>query len=147
MIKITNLLFQWNKIWRVEKNRFINALRLRCPVCGEKSMFENSELLSLKQFGVVKECCDHCGSNLKPETGFYFGAAYVNWALTVAMWVSVLIALMSFNAWGWIEFGFLTHPTLFLSTGFILTVILFPYIFKLSRSIWAALFVKQSSQQ
>jgi len=131
----------------MKKNRLSNALRLRCPVCGEKSMFVNPEPLALKQFGVVKESCDHCGSNLKPETGFYFGAAYVNWALTVAMWVSVLVALMSFNAWDWIEFGFLTHPTLFLTTGFILTVILFPYIFKVSRSIWAALFVKPYSQQ
>lgn len=125
-------------------NRFYNAIRLKCPVCGESSMFINANMYSFDKLGQVKDSCECCGANLKPETGFYFGAAYVNWALTVALWISVLVALKSFNAWGWIEFGFLTHPKVFLITGFLLTILLFPYIFKLSRSMWAAFFVKSA---
>ena len=32
--------------------------------------------------------CPVCGENFKREPGFYFGAAYVNYAMTVALWVS-----------------------------------------------------------
>ena len=134
--------YSWDIYNMKKSSRFYNAIALKCPVCGESSMFVNPKIYSLHQLGQVKETCDHCGANLKPETGFYFGAAYVNWALTVALWVSVLVALKTFHSWGWIEFGFLTHPKVFLVTGFTLTVVLFPYIFKLSRSVWASFFVK-----
>ena len=124
-----------------KNNRFRNAIMLKCPVCGQCSMFENPKTFTLHKIGNVKTHCEVCQCNLKPETGFYFGAAYVNWALTVALWVSVLVALKTFNFLGWIEFGFLTNPVMFLTTGFIFTLILFPYVFRLSRSIWAAFFV------
>ena len=39
------------------------------------------------------------------EPGFYFGAAYVSYALTVALWVAVLVAMMAFDAWGWMDLG------------------------------------------
>ena len=96
--------------------------------------------------GKTKDYCDHCGVNLKPETGFYFGAAYVSWGLTVALWISVLVALKILDAIGLIKFGFLTHPVLFLSTGMIATAVLFPYLFRLSRSVWAHMFIKPSAK-
>jgi hypothetical protein len=126
----------------MSESKVIRAIQLKCPCCGEVSMFENPRTYTFQKMGNVKSHCSHCGANLKPETGFYFGAAYVNWALTVALWVSVLVALKVFDAFGWIQFGFLTHPVTFLTTGVAMTIILFPYIFRLSRSMWAAMFVK-----
>ena len=128
-------------------NRFRYAISFKCPVCGKSSIFENPKTYAIRKLGSVKPHCEHCKANLKPETGFYFGAAYVNWALTVALWISVLVALKTFDLLGWIEFGFLTHPETFLTTGFILTIVLFPVIFRLSRSIWAAFFVFENSDQ
>jgi len=93
--------------------------------------------------GKMYSTCPVCSTNLVPETGFYFGAAYVSWALTVALWVSVLVALKVLDALGWIAFGFLTHPVTFLSVGMIATLVAFPYMFRLSRSIWAHMFVKK----
>jgi hypothetical protein len=87
--------------------------------------------------------CPVCHASLVPETGFYFGAAYVSWGLTVALWVSVLIALKVLDAIGWIEFGFLTHPITFLVTGMVATLVFFPYLFRLSRSVWAHMFIKK----
>lgn len=108
-------------------------------------MFENPTIYTWQNMGQVKDHCDKCGVKLKPEIGFYFGAAYVSWALTVALWVSILVALKTFDAWGLITFGFLTHPTTFLLTGFISTIVLFPYLFRLSRSIWAHMFIKAAA--
>lgn len=123
-------------------SRFVSMMALKCPHCQEASLYENPNTYSLQKLGVNKKKCDVCGTDLQPEPGFYFGAAYVSWALTVATWVSVLVALKVFDAWGLIEFGFLTHPTTFLVTGILVSLVLFPYSFRLSRSIWAYFFIK-----
>ncbi len=76
------------------------------------------------------------------EPGFYFGASYVSYALTVALWVAVVVALLTFDAIGLIEYGFLTHPVTFLGTGITLLLLLVPIIFRVSRSIWLAVFIE-----
>lgn len=119
----------------------------KCPVCGEGHLFENESLYTFNKLGQVKKECSICGADFNPEPGFYFGAAYVSWGLTVALWVSVLVALKTFDWWGWIEFGFLTHPLTFLLTGFSISIILFPYMFQLSRSMWASWFVKAKQEE
>ena len=102
----------------------------------------NESAISFNRLGQVKSACSECGTNFNPEPGFYFGAAYVSWGLTVAMWVAILVALKVLDALGVIEFGFLTHPKTFLLTGIAFTIVLFPVLFKLSRSIWATSFIK-----
>ena len=78
-------------------------------------------------------------------TGFCFGAAYVSDALTVALWIAVLVALMCFDVWGWMEFGMFTHPGNFLTTGITLLVVLMPVLYRLSRSLWIAMFTKSDA--
>jgi hypothetical protein len=124
-----------------EKSRFVAMLSHDCPVCRQSSIYVNSKVYTWVNLGSMHQECPVCHTNLVPETGFYFGAAYVSWALTVALWVSVLVGLKVFDALGWIEFGFLTHPITFLSTGAIVTLLVFPYLFRLSRSIWAYMFI------
>jgi hypothetical protein len=124
-----------------ERGSFGAMLRLECPVCKQSSLYKNPRVYTFIEIGEMHKECPVCHTNLVPETGFYFGAAYVSWALTVALWVSVLVALKVLDALGWIEFGFLTHPVTFLATGLGATVILFPYLFRVSRSIWAYMFI------
>ena len=102
----------------------------------------NESILSFNKLGQVKSECVECGTNFNPEPGFYFGAAYVSWGLTVTMWLAILLVLKTLDALGILEFGFLTHPKTFLITGATFTVLLFPLLFKLSRSIWATSFIK-----
>lgn len=105
-------------------------------------MFVKEGIYTWTNMGEVKEKCGTCGVNLKPETGFYFGAAYVSWGLTVALWVTILVALKVLDSIGLIEFGFLTHPVTFLTTGILATIVLFPYLLRFSRSMWAHFFIK-----
>lgn len=114
----------------------------KCPGCRSTSMYANPKVYTWKNLGEMNKNCEVCGINFTPETGFYFGAAYVNWALTVTLWVSVLIALKTLDFLSLIEFGFLTHPKTFLITGLVVTAILFPYIYRVSRSIWAHIHIK-----
>ncbi len=87
-----------------------------------------------------------CGADFQREPGFYFGAAYVSYALTVALWVSVLVALYTFDALGWITFGFFSHVTLFLGTGVTLLVLLLPPLYRLSRSIWLHMMTRRTDE-
>lgn len=118
------------------------VVKMKCPHCGKGHLFVNESAFSFNKLGQVKSECSECGTNFNPEPGFYFGAAYVSWGLTVAMWVAILVALKTLDAIGVLEFGFLTHPKTFLLTGIGFTIVLFPLLFKLSRSIWATSFIK-----
>jgi uncharacterized protein (DUF983 family) len=122
------------------------TLTFQCPACRKASIYENPDLFTLSNMSKNKKHCSHCGTDLQPEPGFYFGAAYVSWALTVATWVSVLVALQCFNAWGWMQFSFLENPGTFLWSGIGTSIVLFPYSFRLSRSIWAHFFIKYTGE-
>lgn len=114
----------------------------KCPKCHEGDLFEVRNAYKLKSLTKMNKNCPHCGENFQPEPGFYFGAAYVSYALTVALWVAVIVALITFDALGWIEYGFLTHPATSLVTGIVLLLLLLPVLYRQSRAIWINFFVK-----
>ncbi len=84
----------------------------------------------------MPNACPVCGEDFLREPGFYFGAAYVSYGLTVALWVAVLVALVCFDWWGLLQFSFFEDVTLFLTTGISLLIALLPLIARLSRSMW-----------
>lgn len=95
----------------------------------------------------MKKVCGHCGESFTREPGFYFGAAYVSYALTVALWVAVLVALMTFDAIGLISFGFFDNPLTFIVSGVVTLVLLLPPLYRLSRSIWINFFVNYRGKE
>jgi len=108
-------------------------------------LFVKTNAYNLRHTAAMHSKCQACGEDFSREPGFYFGAAYVSYALTVALWVAVLVALMCFDAWGWMEFGMFTHPGTFLTTGTSLLVLLLPVLYRLSRSLWIAMFTKSDA--
>ena len=127
-----------------EKSGIVAMLRHECPSCKQTSIYKNPSVYTFVEIGAMHKVCPVCHTNLSPEIGFYFGAAYVSWGLTVALWISVLVVLKVLDAIGAIEFGFLTHPVTFLTSGAIATLVAFPYLFRVSRSIWAHMFIKKN---
>ncbi len=120
-------------------------LRNRCPKCGKGTLFVKPNAYDLRHTAAMHSACESCGEDFAREPGFYFGAAYVSYALTVALWIAVLVALMCFDAWGWMEFGMFTHPGTFLTKGITLLVVLMPVLYRLSRSLWIAMFTKSDA--
>ena len=118
-------------------------LRARCPKCREGKMFCEPNPYRLKTVNMMPNCCAVCKQKFIPEPGFYFGAAYVSYGLTVALWVAVWVALHTFGALGWIVFtGFLDQPEFFLLTGVCSLIVTLPPLWRLSRVIWIYLFVE-----
>jgi hypothetical protein len=65
-------------------------LHAKCPKCRQGDMFVHP-LTTLSKFMSMNVRCPHCQVGLEPEPGFYQGAMYVGYALTVAVTAFVFI--------------------------------------------------------
>ncbi len=82
--------------------------------------------------------CSHCGESLTREPGFYIGAMYVSYALSVGLTVAVYLGLVVA----------LDIPTNFaLGLLIFLFIILVPISFRLARLIWINIFVKYKKEK
>ena len=61
------------------------ALRLRCPRCGRSPLYA--------RYFRMHERCAACGLRYEREQGYFVGAIYINYAVTVAVAVSVVLVL------------------------------------------------------
>ncbi|ULQ51042.1 DUF983 domain-containing protein [Flavihumibacter fluvii] len=116
------------------------VLSNRCPRCREGNMFEAANPYTYGKVLKMNETCPVCGQPTEIEVGFYYGTAYVSYALTVAFSVATFIA------W-WVLIGFsLADGDLRVLywgiTNAVLMIVLQPVFMRLSRSIWISWFVK-----
>ena len=84
------------------------------------------------QFDQVNPKCTVCGQSFVPEPGFYQGAMYVSYALT--MMIGAVICIFAY---------FIENISVWLVAGVLLFVILalLPIISRLSRLIWLNFFI------
>jgi uncharacterized protein (DUF983 family) len=64
----------------------------KCPQCREGNIFPTS-LYSYRKLTAVNHHCGKCAANFNPEPDFYMGAMFVSYAFSVALVVTVLVAL------------------------------------------------------
>jgi hypothetical protein len=121
--------------------KIYSILTMTCPRCQEGELFIKKSAYS-KGMTEMHKRCPNCGEPFEREPGFYYGAAYVSYGLTVALWIAVLVALIVFDAIGLISFSFMENPILYLSIGIGLLLVLLPVLYRLSRAIWINFFVK-----
>ncbi len=120
------MLKKGTKLYSIFKNK--------CPQCQEAEMFHESNPYRLKQLTQMHQRCPKCGKNFVPEPGFYFGAAYVSYGLSVALGVAIFVALsVLFND---------LSAEVYLAAIVGAIVILMPLNYRLSRLIWINFFVK-----
>jgi hypothetical protein len=86
----------------------------------------------------MPEKCYVCGQLTEKEPGFYFGAAYVSYALTVALSVATFVAWYVLIGMG------LDDNRVFWRMGLnaLFLVVMQPWLMRLSRTIWLSFFVK-----
>ncbi|HTL80309.1 MAG TPA: DUF983 domain-containing protein [Bacteroidia bacterium] len=80
----------------------------------------------------MHERCSCCGQSYVPETGFYYGAMYVSYALGI---------IFTFIPAGILYFGFNADFKTLLITILSIYVLTYPLLFRLSRNIWLNIFV------
>lgn len=108
----------------------VNALQLKCPRCGKSYLFKNPNPYHIKTMFDMHRFCDNCNLDLENEPGYYFGAMYVSYAITVGM--IIVNELWMFPLWGWD-----ITPQILINA--LLILILFPLIMRYSRALYLAM--------
>ena len=112
-------------------SKLYSIATMTCPQCQESHMMVANPY-RFSTMGEVKNKCGVCGLDLKPEPGFYYGAMYVSYGLSVAIFVSIWASC----TWFFENVGVWTQISLVL----IALIGLGPYLYALSKVIWANIF-------
>jgi len=106
----------------------------KCPRCLEGDIYANKSSYDLKNITNMKHSCDKCDLDFEREPGYYYGAMYVSYALTIAMAVALFVAY------------FVLFPTFnsvtYIVALTIMLLVLAPWTFRTSRVIWLNFFIK-----
>lgn len=103
-----------------------------CPRCQKESMYLDSNFLHITKLLKMHEKCSHCGLKYQMEPSFFYGAMYVSYGLNVA--IGILAFIISFVL-------LKTTITQSLLAIFAALIILYPFVMRLSRSIYINMFV------
>ena len=111
-----------------KKSAWSAILDHKCPRCREGDIFKYSLWEKPTKFIETNKKCPHCDLIYEREPGFFFGAMYVSYALTMAIFLGSTFVLYFF-------FG---DPSL---TAYIATVVggvvlLTPVLFRYSRTLY-----------
>ncbi len=114
-----------------------STVKMKCPRCQEGDLFDDKNPYNPKTTLVMNETCSNCGLRFNIEAGFFYGAMYVSYALTVAISVAVYVTAHLFF-----------EPTVSQSliAIFIALLLMGPVVFRLSRALWLNLFVKYNPE-
>ncbi len=101
-----------------------------CPRCGEGKVFLSSNPYNLTKMLETNKYCPVCHLDFIPEIGFYWGATYMSYVITVAF--SGFTFLISTLLFGFMNSLSLTYVAV---NGFLL-FLLCPIFFRFSRILW-----------
>lgn len=108
-----------------------SILFFKCPECQQGDFFE-SHPYDLSAIGNVHTHCPNCGLKYSKEPGFYYGAMYVSYALGTGIFVGLYLIDYLFD----LQLSLVTFLIIMSSVMIVGT----PYLFHLSKIIWANLF-------
>lgn len=114
-------------------SKLYSILHLKCPRCHEGAIFKGGFSYRFSKITEMHDHCPKCNLKYEREPGFFYGAMYVSYALTVALWIAVAVAFFVLSEQ--------INPWLFMTVGISLLLLLLPGIYRLSRAIWLAMFV------
>lgn len=119
-------------------SKLYSIVNYKCPRCQEGEVFEDKNPYNLGKLFKMPEHCSHCGLRFQIEPSFFYGAMYVSYGLTVAVFVAVyLIMEMIYDP----------------SVGDIIIAIALsllvgsPIIFRMARIIWMNIFIKYAPEK
>ena len=114
----------------------ISILRNRCPNCTRGNFFIADNPFNLAKFDKMNSKCSHCNEDFERETGFYVGAMFASYAITIAYGVGLFLLLVLLFDCSVITFLIVFTITL---------IILLPWLYRTSRLFWINLFVRKKT--
>ncbi|WP_084840615.1 DUF983 domain-containing protein [Zunongwangia atlantica] len=114
--------------------KILSVFKNRCPNCEKGRIFQKeSEFVNIS-IPKMNNTCPSCKFKFMKETGFFYGAMYVSYALTVA------------EGFIWFILGYFILGLSLMTNFLIITSLAFllsKFNFKISRTIWIYIFYKQ----
>ena len=107
----------------------------KCPKCKNEKIFNKKGNLLLFRIPKMNSKCNNCGFLFDKESGFFFGAMFVSYALIVAEAVALFVILHVFLD--------LTYLITFISIVALITLI-GTVNYRLARVIWIYLFYSEN---
>lgn len=118
------------------KSAVYSITRNKCPRCHQGDFFLEKNPYKLSRFDKMYKRCSVCNEDFERETGYYYGAMYLSYGITVVFGVlvfTVMCALLNFDS------------TTFLIVFAILQISLMPIFYRVSRLSWINIFVKYNA--
>lgn len=113
-------------------SKLYSIFRYKCPHCQEGEFFADRNPYHLRHAGALLEHCPVCRRKYEPEPGFYYGGMYVAYALAVATFAITYTAMLVL---------FPAAPLWLNAVVVIVAIVgLAPWVYALSKIIWANLF-------
>ncbi len=116
-----------------KNTKLYSILNNKCPKCHESDFFIEKNPYKLKTFDKMYDHCHNCGESFNKEIGFYYGAMYVSYGLNIGVGLALFLLMILL-----LKLSIIVY----LVTFFIVVVITFPLMMRISRLIWVNLFVK-----
>ncbi len=118
--------------------KFYSIVNFRCPRCQEGEVFEEKNPYKLGKLFTMHENCPHCELRYEVEPSFFYGAMYVSYGYSVALFVATYIIM------NWIYEPSITDIIIALA---LVVLVLSPLVLRLSRITWLNLFVKYNPEK
>lgn len=118
--------------------KFYSIVNFRCPRCHEGAVFEEKNPYKLGKLFKMHENCPHCQLRYEVEPSFFYGAMYVSYGYTVALFVATYIIM------NWIYEPSISDIVIVLA---IAVLLLSPLVLRLSRITWLNMFVKYNPEK
>ncbi|RKS02412.1 DUF983 domain-containing protein [Flavobacterium sp. 102] len=113
-----------------------HIFRNECPNCHKGKVFADKSFFFSFGFPKMHEHCSHCNFKFEKEPGYFFGAMFVNYGLTVGQGIiTYLIASQFFDE---------TFDLRIIPIIGVVIVLLSCFNIRLSRMIWIYMFKNYS---
>lgn len=77
-------------------NTLLHILKNECPYCHKGKVFKEKNIYFKIGLPKMNKFCPHCNAKFEKEPGFFFGAMYVNYGLTVAQAIATYVIAQQF---------------------------------------------------
>jgi uncharacterized protein (DUF983 family) len=114
-------------------SKLYSILFNKCPRCHEGDFIREKNMLKLHKAFQMHDYCSKCNLKYMMEPSFYYGAMYINYALTVGISVATFLIVTLF-----LDFS-LVESFVPIVIALVLTA---PLTIRFSRIGWINLFVK-----
>ena len=110
-----------------EKKVLSAVLSGKCPRCRKGDVFTHGPF-KLSKFNSTHQNCPHCGLHYEVEPGFFFGAMYVSYAISVAIFLTTVFLLYNF--------GNDPDVLVYIITVSVVSLLTYPFNFRISRLLF-----------